>query len=593
MRPTFRSLLPHALVLGTLTPLALFMACGGGGSTAQAPLAPVAPTAGSVGMVVTDAPTDNWSQIGVIVRKVALIPQGGSLGDAVTIYDGSADGAAINLVHLDELSELLASAPAIKAQTYDRAVVTIDGNPASVTLVPALDAGNAAQAAIPTSQIVVGGAKDSNGWVALPVFTLETPLVVTAGQSTAFQLDFDLAHPLFIVVHDLAGTPLYTVNFQVRQKPFAGLDQLYLRPFRGQVSSMAAASTSFGVHTVHGRDLTLLADAANKTIFYDLDATPVAANASFTVPANLTATKYVKASARFATTGTLTAVRVWYSSDSARLTKGTPEGHVTKVDTTLNQIRVLTEDGKPVTLAVNAATTFTYQGGATPIGTGTAFLANLSRGFKVHVTVADPTATPMVATSVDIQRGMFEGNITAASATMGFTYTKTFGDAMVETHALTYGPTFSYWNFAYPTLSAMDKMGFAAKAMPPGGILQARGMSTVTWTPGTGWSAKNAILEPTQLSTAVQTITTPYAAGTMAVTFTADGATSPATVTVNLSATTPPLVYEFTRGGGLVTVQPLAATSWPQKLTVNSKVRVFGIPQANGVLDAYVITLID
>ena len=592
MRPTFRSLLPHALVLGALTPMAMFVACGGGSST-PAPIAPAAPTAGSVGMVVTDAPTDQWSQIGVIVRKVALIPVGGTLSDAVTIYDGSTDGAAINLVQLDELSELLASAPAIKAQAYDRAVVTIDGNPASVTLVPALDAGNTAQAAIPTSQIVVGGVKDGNGWVALPVFNLETPLVVTAGQSTAFQLDFDLAHPLFIVVHDLAGTPIYTVNFQVRHKPFAGLDQLYLRHFRGQVASVDAASTAFVVHTLHGRDLTLLADAANKTIFYDLDAAPVAAVASFTVPAGLTAGKVVKASARFATTGTLTAVRVWYSSDSARLTKGTPEGHVTKVDTTLNQIRVLTEDGKPVTLTVNAATTFTFQGGATPIGTGTSFLANLSRGFKVHVTVADPAATPLVATTVDIQRGMFEGNITAASATTGFTYMKTFGDALVETHTLAYGPTFSYWNFAFPTLSAMDRMGFAGKAMPAGGVLQARGMSTVTWIPGSGWSAKNAILEPTQLSTAVQTVTTPYAAGTMAVTFTPDGATSPATVTVNLPAATPPLVYEFTRAAGLVTAQPLAPATWPQKLTANSKVRVFGIPRADGSLDAYVITLID
>jgi len=42
---------------------------------------------------------------------------------------------------------------------------------------------------------------------------------------------------------------------------------------------------------------------------------------------------------------------------------------------------------------------------ATPIGTGPGFLAshNLVRGFKVHVSVVDPLATPLVAQSVDIE----------------------------------------------------------------------------------------------------------------------------------------------------------------------------------------------
>ena len=42
---------------------------------------------------------------------------------------------------------------------------------------------------------------------------------------------------------------------------------------------------------------------------------------------------------------------------------------------------------------------------ATPIGTGTAFLANhdLVRGFKVHVSVVDPLATPLVAQTIDIE----------------------------------------------------------------------------------------------------------------------------------------------------------------------------------------------
>jgi len=590
MRPISRTAVPAAL--GAVAALVLYTACGGGGA-GNATLGQ--PATGSLAVGVTDAPTDAWSAIGVIVRKVVLIPQNGTVADGVVVYDGSADGAPVNLVHLDELTELLGTVTGLKPGTYDRVLVTVDGNPATLTLVPALDASGAPQAAIPAAQIEVSGVKDGNGWVTIPAIQLAAPVVIAAGQTSGLALDFDLAHPLFIVVHDLLGTPIYTVNFQVRHRPHASLDQFYLRHFRAKASSVAADAKSMVIHTVHGKDVTLYADTTNKTLFYDLDATPVTANLSFTVPASLTAGKYVKASARFQGNGNLTAVRVWYAAADATLPKATPEGHLTKVDTTLNQFRVLTEDGKPVTVKVDANTVFTFQGGTTPVGTGTAFLANLSRGFKVHVTVADVTAVPMVATAVDIQHGVFEGSFTAASATTGFTFSRTFPDATVENHTVIYATGFAWWNFAFPTVSSTDTAAFAAKAMPAGGALKARGLSTLAWVAGSGWAANNAIFQPTALSTTAQTITAPYLTGTLGVKYTPDGGTTTANVTVNLDTTAGSqcLVYEFTRGGGVITVAPLDVSAWATKLTVNARVRVFGIPRADGTLDAYVINLFD
>lgn len=580
-----------ALGLGALTPLALVLACSGGTGTATG--APPVQNAGSVGMVLTDAPTDTWSNIGVVIRKVELVPQGGSLEAAVQIYDGATDGAQVNLVHLDDLSELLKTATGIPAGSYDRVVVRVDGNPANITLVPALDAGGTSQAPIPAGQIQVGGVKDANGWVALPGLRLESPLVVTAGQTTALQLDFDLAHPLFIVVHDVRmGLPIYTVNFQIHPKPHGTLARLNLRPLRGQVGSVAADAKSLVLHTVHGKDVTLLTDTANQTLFYDLDAAPGASAASAMVPAGLTAGKFAKAAARFQNDGSLTAVRVWFSADAAKLDRGTPEGHLVRVEPAA--IRVLTEDGRPVTIGIEAGTTFTFQGGPAPIGTGPGFLTHLNRGFKVQVSLVDPQATAWVARTVDIQRGVFEGDFTAADPVSGFTYRKAFGPAELETHALGYDSSFTWWNFAYPTVSSSDKVAFAAKAMPAGGLLRSRGMSTVNWVNG-DWAAQTAIFGPTQLSNRAQTITTAYGSGSLGVSYTPEGGAPAATVTVNLATVigSQPLVTEFTWGTHAVTSVPLDSSQWAAKLTAGSKVRVFGIPRADGSLDAYVVNLFD
>ena len=50
---------------------------------------------------------------------------------------------------------------------------------------------------------------------------------------------------------------------------------------------------------------------------------------------------------------------------------------------------------------------------------------DLVRGFKVHASVVDPLATPLVAQSIDIETAVYDGQISAANTT-GFTMTRLF-----------------------------------------------------------------------------------------------------------------------------------------------------------------------
>lgn len=571
--------------------LLLTLACGGGdGGTATTPTP--TPTTGSVTLLVTDAPVDSWSQIGVIVRKATLVPVGATVAGGAVLYDGSTAGQSLNLVDLDGVSELLNSAQ-IPPGTYDRLVVEVDGSPSNINLIPA-----GATTTIPASQIQVRGVDASTGNAAVSVI-LSTPVTVVAGQATSVQADFNLEHPQFIVAHGLGGNTVYTVEFQVRQMLENGvkaLVQLGIRPLRGTVATVAADAKSFQLKTVYGYTRTLTLDATTPALFYDLDTTPVTAVSSFTVPAALTAPKYTLATAHINADGSLTAVRVAYSSDSSKLLSWTPEGHVTNVDNANGRFTVLKATGVPQIFTVNTNTQYFYQAGTAAIGTGPAFLANLAKGFKLQVAAVDPNATPLVAATVTIERGTFEGDITAASAT-GFTVNKIF-TAVPETHTVGYGTSFSWWNALHPETASTDINAFLAQALPVSGP-RSNLVSTLDWVNG-AWAARNAIFIPAALSTTVQSITTAYASGQMVVSYTPEGSATATLLTVNLGSLTngglqtQTLVTEYKKVGSVVTVTPiLLEPQWAPHLTAGAKVAIYGLPKGDGTLNAYWVNLFD
>jgi hypothetical protein len=371
--------------------------------------------------------------------------------------------------------------------------------------------------------------------------------------------------------------------------------------------------------------LQIFADATNGTIFYDLDAKTRTVVNDFSGEAMSLPRKFVRIAARYQEDGRLVAVRVWASSEFSNVWLS-PEGHVLHVDATTDVITVANETGNGVPVTVDANTEFFFRtpanavADATPIGTGTGFLANhdLVRGFKVHVSVVDPLATPLVAQSIDIETAVYSGRISAANTT-GFTYTRQFARATDDysvtldyiSSATANGTDaggnpimgFKWWDFTFPTL-----VSSGANAIPEfvaatnGGVnfggtvgaLTAWGVSEATWgdmANSSGWSLRDAVLLPTPVPLGL--VTTAFAGNSFAMTVL--GGTMPATVDVSTTAQSATLVYQIDRSNGVLTISPVDVTTSSglaaitAGLVAGAPVKVYGVPQADGTLKAYVL----
>ncbi|MCC6513375.1 MAG: DUF4382 domain-containing protein [Geothrix sp.] len=547
MRPSLKTF--SLLALPALTTLALTVACGGsGGSSTPAPVA-----TGSASIILTDAPSDQWSAVEVVVTKITLLNKADHTREVVA-FEGAT--AKINLVDLDSVGELLATAQ-LPVGTYDALRVTID--PASVSLVK-VDG-----TTVPANQVHVGGAG--------VLVRLETDLVVTATGSNAVQIDFDLGHPLFLVQLPNGD---WVMNLQVKHRPNAngmmGMRQLMFRHRRGTIASVGASS--FVLHTDSGNDLTVHVDAG--AWFFDADSKTMG---SF---AGLAAGKNALVSLRMQTDGTLWAVRVWYGANA--LPGWTPEGHVVGVDRVNNRLLISTNAGAPRAIAIDGDTTFTFRTDQA-IGTGQGTLANVWMGFKVQVDVKDPLQVPMHAKSVDIQRAVDGGVIKTADATQ-FTYTHPVAGDRV--HA--YGSPFTWWYLGFPGVTSASSGAFAA-ACAGSGDVRVQGVSDLVWNSGlAAWDASNAIFLPVALPKG--TISTSYNGGQLSFTFT-NSASATQTIPVSLNATVgmQPAVIEVANQSGVITVTAIPETAWATKLVAPAVTRVAVVPKTDGSYAAYSVVI--
>ena len=186
----------------------------------------------------------------------------------------------------------------------------------------------------------------------------------------------------------------------MRRRPIHDIARLVLRHTYGTVSAVSSAALTvtkdFPVYPATNPEteitstisLTVNADGSSGTIVYDLDAGTRTVVDNFSAESGL-ANRYVRIAARYQEDGTLTAVRVWVSSDFSKVWLS-PEGHVLNVNTTTDVITVTNEDGIPVPVTVDAATQFFFRtpqnalADATPIGTGTGFLDQPGPGARLQ-----------------------------------------------------------------------------------------------------------------------------------------------------------------------------------------------------------------
>jgi hypothetical protein len=303
-----------------------------------------------------------------------------------------------------------------------------------------------------------------------------------------------------------------------------------------------------------------------------------------------------------------------------------PEGHVLHVDTTNDVITVERADGRGVRVLVNNNTEFFYrtpwnaQSDATPIGTGTSFLTNkdLVRGFKIHVSVdptatlpTDPTVAPYLAEAVDIEIARYDGSISAANMNT-FTYTRKFnmpGDNY--SFALPYIPGstangtdpstgsaiagFKWWNFTFPTIvdsgssaipdfvnATNGTVNFGGSA----GAYPVWGETFATWNiSASAWDAPWTVLLPTTVP--LGTAATAYSNGTF--TMTEPNGTMAVTVNLDTVPGSATLVYQLDRTNGIVSVSAIDITKTAPNIPVGTPVKVYGIPQANDTIKAYVV----
>jgi hypothetical protein len=345
----------------------LSVGCGGGstssdsGSNTQTP----AVQTGNVSMMVSDSATEDWATIGVKIEAISLIPQGG--GTPVNVYTAPSPAPIINLVQLDQLSEILGNLT-VADGTYTGATLTIGGNPGDVLLTASADpeAGFAGTpgATIPSNQVNIQGTTGSAGSLTVPVtVNFVSPLVVTTNSNNALDLEFDLAHPAFIVGHvpvTSGGTTMWAVNFNgpVRHHPIADLTRLVLRHAYGSVTAVSSDNTSVTITrefpteppvnpetaVASTQSLQILADSTNGTIFYDVDAKTNTVIHNFSAEAASIVGKNVRIAARYQSNGTLVAVRIWASSTFNNVWVS-PEGHVLHVNTSTDVITVQNELG--------------------------------------------------------------------------------------------------------------------------------------------------------------------------------------------------------------------------------------------------------
>jgi Domain of unknown function (DUF4382)/Domain of unknown function (DUF5666) len=624
---------------------AILAACGGGsGGSSMSPPTNSAPQSAPVSMLISDASSEDWATIGVKILSIALVPQGG--GSNVTVYTAPSPAPTVNLAQLDQIAEILGNV-SVPVGTYSAAVLTVSANSGDVLLTVAADpeTGFAAAAGttIPAAQIQIQHTKGTSPNLTVPVnVAFVSPLVVTANQNNALDLEFDLGHPAFIVGHvpPGAGTTMWAVNFNgpVRHHPLRDLPRLVLRHTYGSVTAVAADNSSITITkefptepvvnpetaVATSQSLQILADGTNGTILYDVDAKTRTVIKDFSAETSLVG-KSVRVAARYQEDGTLVATRVWASSQFNSVWLS-PEGHVLHVNTGTNVVTVASESGRGVDLTVDANTQFFFRqpdnglADATPIGTGTAFLAShdLVRGFKVHASVVDPLATPLVAQTIDIEVAKYDGKISAPDMT-GFTFTRLFRTA-TDDYSVTLNyidsatpngddpmgnaiTGYQWWNFAFPTVvtsganavsqfiaATNDSVNFGGTV----GAVPSRGVSFSKWNDPAnpnGWSAAATILTPSTLPLGF--VATGLVGNTF--TMTVPGGTNAPAVDVGSTAGSATLVYQVDMTGGILTISPIDITTasglaaLTSGLASGTPVAVYGIPQADGSLKAYVL----
>ncbi|HSA95237.1 MAG TPA: DUF4382 domain-containing protein, partial [Acidobacteriota bacterium] len=567
-----RIILTLLLVVAGAAGFGLVTSCNimGGGSNAT----------GGLNLFLTDAPTDEWEQVTVVLKSISLHRNGSKTWESVWTADpANPASGTVNLVDLNAVAELLKQSATIPVGTYDRMMIVINTDPTTMTLIP-----DGSTTPIPAANITV---VDPGGKGEIKI-DLDPAIVVEEGKDANLMVDFDLAHPLSIVNVD--GKVVLSLKVRHRALP-RHLNQIQFARTIGNITAAATDLTNFTIKTLHDTDVTF--KVSTNTIYYDVDNKTTG---SFSGLSGLVGTGAALVASNMNADGSLFARRVWYATKIELLPQFTPEGLVRRVgDTWLSILKKNTEtmptgddhhrcEWNTETVFVDAGTKWTFQD--IEMGTGIEVLRFIARGFRVEVTYQNVDVYPHVAATINVRSAHAEGlivNPTLESFGLGWwRHIRTMFYSGVTDH------TFGWWFYGEDYARSTDIQGLIDAV---GQAQQARlwvfAWAGLYWDQIAGrWAVENLVLAPLKLHD-FSKITTGYTAesGSMIVsTYDCWDEATPTDMTVKLdqAGDLQTVVGSFvwnSQTNVMTFTLPVAPDRWPNVLTPDvSRVKIWVRP---------------
>lgn len=533
MRRFFHSVLVPLLAVAGIAGFGLVTSCNiTGGSSGGT---------GNLMMLMTDGPTDDWTEVTVHILSASLHRKGADGWEAFWTAN-TADPASgkVNLVDLSGVSDILNAGP-VPAGAYDRLKLVLNTSTAadSMRLVTA-----DGMVIAPEDITVV----DPGGTGEIKV-DLAPDLVVEADANNIVGIDFDLAHPLSIV--NLDGKVV--VSLKVRHKALPRrLASLQFARTLGDITAATAntdGTAAFKIKNLQGAEIEFGANI--NTIYTDV-ASGGGASGSFDGLKALVGTGAALVASNMNADGSLYARRVWYAADIDKLPDFSPEGLIRRVGDSWLSIqkkraaamatgdRFHRCDWDAETVFVNAGTTWSFRGADMGEAVkGLAGLAYVARGFRVEVVYIDENVTPKIAQSIDIQFAHAEGIVvepTLENFKLGWAW---------RTRTMTYsgvsGGEFGWWHYGLDAARTTDRQALIDTVAAAGAArLWVFAWAGLTWDAASlRWAVENLVLAPNKLHEMTR-ITTVYTAssGDMGVTtYNGWDASTPEKLTIKLDAT--------------------------------------------------------
>ena len=496
-----RSLIIWSLAIAGLAGFGLITSCNiiggsGGGS-------------GNLKLLMTDGPTDDWTEVTVHFLSASLHRQGSDTWEAFWTAN-TADPASgkVNLIDLSGVTDILQAAT-IKEGTYDRLklVMNTSTQPDSMKLV------TADGAVIKPEDITV---VDPSGTGEIKV-ELDPDLVVQADQNNIVGIDFDLAHPLSII--NLDGKVV--ISLKVRHKALPrNLGTLQFARTLGDITAATANADGTANFTIKNLQGALVDFTANGNTAY-IDAKAGTAG-NFDGLKALAGTGAALVASNMNSDGSLYARRVWYADTIDALPQFTPEGLVRRVGDNWFSIQKKKAealstgdhhhrcDWDAETVFVDSATTWSFQGVDMGV-TGTAGLHVIARGFRVEVVYVDENASPKVAKSVNVQFAHAEGLVfepTLDNFKLGW-----FWQSRTLIYSAIAGHEFGWWFYGADSSKSTDRQLLIDSVNAAHTAhLWTFGFAALTWDKdNTRWVVENLALSPLKLHDFTK-ITTGYTA---------------------------------------------------------------------------------